>query len=231
MITSTRIQNCSSCGNPFEVTVFTIGDRERTFTNDCDPCNEAWSQKCQKEMDESDRRDIELSLKATFGPSLYETDPSRLSPRLQDIANSYTFGEKGVGFVGVSNLGKTRCLFTIVKRLALEKRSFAFLTGPELAQALKDTRSDDARERHDARQTLEDARYATLLFLDDIAQEKASGEVLTAFWDLLNARRNQKLPLFWTSNVPAAQFKGRFEESKAESVITRLKDISTIYPI
>jgi DNA replication protein DnaC len=231
MIVTTRTQDCSSCGNPFEVDVFTINDKERTFTNDCDPCNEAWASQQKEKLKEQERSNIERLLKATFGPSLYETDPTRLSPRLQDIANNYTFGEKGVGFVGVSNLGKTRCLFTIVKKLALEGRSFIFLTGPELAQALKDTRSDDARERHDARQTLEDARYATLLVLDDIAQEKASGEVLTAFWDLLNARRNQKLPLFWTSNVPAAQFKGRFEESKAESVITRLKDISTVYPI
>jgi DNA replication protein DnaC len=174
---------------------------------------------------------ITKSLIDAFGSHLFETDLSRLDPKLQQIANDYTYSERGVGFIGNSNIGKSRCIFSIVRKLALEGRSFLFLTGPQLAQTLKDTRSDDARDRHDAREMLEDARRMSLLVLDDIAQEKSSGEVLTAFWDLLNARRERKLPLFWTSNVPLAQFRARFEESKAESIITRLRDVSTVYPL
>lgn len=230
-MTTTKTNRCK-CGNEYQYEVFFVGDRERDFDNGlCNPCDAAEVAKNVQAHEAHERAIISRNLRETFGANLYETDPDRISPRLQEIAANYTFGEKGVGFVGVTNLGKTRCLFTIVKKLALEGRSFAFLTGPQLAQALKDTRSDDPRERHDARQTLDDCREATLLVLDDIAQEKASGEVLTAFWDLLDTRRSKKLPLFWTSNVPAAQFKGRFEEAKADSVITRLKDISTIYPL
>lgn len=230
-MTSTKTNRCK-CGTEYQYEVFTIADRERDFDNGlCDICDAEEIVQRKREHDAYNKAIICRKLLNTFGANLYETDPYRLSPRLQEIAASYTFGEKGVGFVGITNLGKTRCLFTIVKKLALEGKSFAFLTGPQLAQALKDTRSDDARERHNARETLEDARESTLLVLDDIAQEKASGEVLTAFWDLLDTRRSKKLPLFWTSNVPVAQFKGRFEEAKADSVITRLKDISTIYPL
>ena len=224
--------NRCSCGTEYEYQAFIQDGRTRHFDDGkCDACSEAYIAERKAEQENSRKAGILRNLKDTFGLNLYETDPTRLSPRLQDIAANYTYGPQGVGFVGISNIGKTRCLFTIVKKLALEGKSFAFLTGPQLAQALKDTRSDDARERSDARQTLEDARKATLLVLDDIAQEKASGEVLTAFWDVLDTRRSNKLPLFWTSNVPVAQFKSRFEESKADSVITRLKDISTIYPL
>jgi DNA replication protein DnaC len=224
--------NRCSCGTEYEYEAYIQDGRTRHFDDGrCDACSEAYIAERKAEQENSRKESILHNLRETFGPNLYETDPTRLSPRMQEIANSYTFGPQGVGFVGVTNLGKTRCLFLIVKRLALEGKSFAFMTGPQLAQALKDTRSDDPRERHDARQSLEDARKATILVLDDIAQEKASGEVLTAFWDVLDTRRANNLPLFWTSNVPAAQFKGRFEESKADSVITRLKDISTIYPL
>jgi DNA replication protein DnaC len=230
-MTATKTNRCR-CGSEYQYETFLVGDRERDFDNGlCHSCDAAEVSKNIQEHEAHERAIICRNLRETFGANLYETDPTRLSTRLQEIAGNYTFGEKGVGFVGITNLGKTRCLFTIVKKLALEGKSFAFLTAPQLAQALKDTRSDDARERHDARQTLDDAREATLLVLDDIAQEKASGEVLTAFWDLLDTRRSKKLPLFWTSNVPVAQFKGRFEEAKADSVITRLKDISTIYPL
>jgi DNA replication protein DnaC len=224
--------NTCDCGTAYEYEVYVMDGRTRHFDDGkCDACSEAYITERKNEIEESRKAVILRGLKEAFGLNLYETDPTRLSPRMQEIANSYEFCHQGVGFVGVTNLGKTRCLFTIVKKLALEGKSFAFLTGPQLAQALKDTRSDDARERSDARQTLEDARKATLLVLDDIAQEKTSGEVLTAFWDVLDTRRSNKLPLFWSSNVPAAQFKGRFEEPKADSVITRLKDISTIYPL
>jgi len=231
MTTLLKTNRCK-CGADYQYEAFEFGGRVRDFDRGlCDSCDEADVAKNVREYELRQQEGICRQLRQTFGDNLYETDSTRLSPRLQDIAGNYTFSEKGVGFVGITNLGKTRCLFTIVKKLALEGKSFAFLTGPQLAQALKDTRSDDARERHDARQTLEDARNATLLVLDDIAQEKASGEVLTAFWDLLDTRRSKRLPLFWTSNVPVAQFKGRFEEAKADSVITRLKDISTIYPL
>jgi DNA replication protein DnaC len=230
-MTTTKTNRCG-CGTEYQYETFLVGDKWRDFDNGlCHSCDAAEVSKNIQEEETRNRAIICRNLRETFGVNLYETDPTRLSPRLQEIAANYSFGEKGVGFVGITNLGKTRCLFTIVKKLALEGKSFAFLTGPQLAQALKDTRSDDARERHDARQTLDDAREATLLVLDDIAQEKASGEVLTAFWDLLDTRRSKKLPLFWTSNVPIAQFKGRFEEAKADSVITRLKDISTVYPL
>lgn len=231
-MTATIKTNRCKCGEEYQYESYFLGDRERDFDNGlCDSCDAEEVLKNKREREAYEKAAICRRLLEAFGPNIYETDPYRLSPRLQEIAANYTFGEKGVGFVGITNLGKTRCLFTIIKRLALEGKSFAFLTGPRLAQALKDTRSDDVRERYDARQTLEDARESTLLLLDDIAQEKASGEVLTAFWDLLDTRRAKKLPLFWTSNVPVAQFKGRFEDSKAGSVITRLKDISTIYPL
>lgn len=227
----TQTNRCS-CGTQYEYQAYIQDGRTRHFDDGkCDACNEAYITERKNEIEGARKAVIIRNLLDTFGPNLCDTEATRLSPRLQEIASNYTFGPQGVGFVGISNIGKTRCLFTIVKKLALEGKSFAFLTGPQLAQALKDTRSDDARERHDARKSLEDARKATLLVLDDIAQEKASGEVLTAFWDVLDTRRSKKLPLFWTSNVPAAQFKGRFEESKADSVITRLKDISTIYPL
>jgi DNA replication protein DnaC len=227
-----RTNRCE-CGEVYEYEAFEFAGKERSFDRGlCDPCDAAYVAKNRKEHEDNAKATISRGLLEAFGRNLFDTDLTRLSPKMQEIAKSYTFGEKGVGFVGVTNLGKTRCLFSIVKRIAMEEgKSYAFLTGPQLAQALKDTRSDDARERHDARQTLDDAREATLLVLDDIAQEKASGEVLTAFWDLLDTRRSKKLPLFWTSNVPAAQFRGRFEEAKADSVITRLKDISTIYPL
>lgn len=223
---------CLECKEPFtRKTVFIMG---RDFSpRYCGPCIEKAEQK-GKEEDARREEEERLARWAAICPPIYrDTDPSdvRLSANGRDAAMRWRPGPKGLGMVGTTGVGKTRCL-SLALRAAFDARvSCAFVSHNEFSRtaALAFGGPDDTRK--DMMSKLMRWRDVGALLLDDLGKPPKTERADAELEELIEYRTSHRLPILWTANAGGEWLMKRLGEDRGEPLVRRLAEFCEIVTI
>jgi len=195
---------CEKCQNPLTVAII-CGAR---LTEPC-PCS----------------RRLETALEAQICPFLanwrrqvpaeYQETPN--FPLLERVLAWSPGQDRGLAVVGPAGTGKT----TSVAQAARHWRKlFRWANGTDLTSAFDQLRADDQEVKNASLARWGAWGKCKLLILDDLDKAAWSPEFSKKMYELLEKRKNAKLPLVWTGN--AAPNRKRMDPSIAEAVGVRL---------
>ncbi|WP_345739010.1 hypothetical protein [Prosthecobacter algae] len=146
---------------------------------------------------------------------------------------------------GGTGLGKTRAAFALLQRVHDSGRSvYALHAGDAwdhgshlqgLASAVRLQYHEDPRVAQTAAHCLHRARTCSLLLLDDVGKERASGQtgqlseaVGEALFGLIEHRLVHALPLILTTNAPGATLQHRLGPDRGAPLLRRLLESCTV---
>lgn len=128
-------------------------------------------------------------------------DDPRLHPVCVSTVKSWDVrGRRGIGLVGNSGFGKTRCLFVALRRAFDASLSCAAVSHRRIA-ALATAASNGAKvEREEASATLTRFHRCQVLLLDDLGKGAFTPRANEELSDLLEHRTSSGLPVLWSAN-------------------------------
>lgn len=183
-------------------------------------------------LEEAKRKDALARWKYHCPPELQETDfdHPNLKPyrKLHDEILAWQWGKKGVLASGPTGRGKTRSMWQLMRKLAEEGRDIRYFTATDF---FADMQAQTAFGRDNCAAWCRAFAGVPIVFIDDLGQEAvmASKEdyVRALFFQFLDIRLGNGLPLFVTTNLTAAQMAERTTEVRANPMVRRLLDLAT----
>ena len=175
--------------------------------------------------------------RTTFGaewskicPPLYrKTDIARLKIRREIVEEIMAWepNPRGIGLSGESGTGKTRLMFLLLRRLNSERRRILATSGKRFefwCHRMFD-KEDDAQKQIDA------ARGVAILFIDDVGKEKYTERVESEFYDLVEHRIANLMPILWTTNATGEQLERMLGPDRGAPIIRRLREFTEIISV
>lgn len=228
-LSETETKTCQRCGSWFEMTPFFLNGRriESFDPKNCEECNEIL-------INEFDRDALLRAREASRNrflsqvPTIYQqTDKTRISPKLVAAVDSWDCSS-GVGMVGKSGRGKTRAGILMLIRAAEDCRECMFLPCTEFSNACSDQFSDDSRRSNEASDLLYRAKRVPFLLLDDLGKNRMTDRAEATLYELLECRTSNMRTTIWTSNSNGRELLPMFSPDRADAILRRLIEFSTI---
>ena len=169
---------------------------------------------------------------------IYPNDQNRFEviKWLSNFIKSYEHNpkQKGLYLYGNFGAGKSYLIAALFNELAKKKVQSAIIFWPEYLQELKASFNGEFGQRNFFKEKMQFLMHVPLLLIDDIGAENMTAwsrdEV---FCPLIQARMDENLPTFFTSNLDLASLeahfalsKDKFEEIKARRIIERIKQLT-----
>jgi len=179
-------------------------------------------------------------------PPLYRhSDPARLNQKLVKACDEWQLGPRGLGLVGKTGLGKTRCMYRMLRRLIENLNIKADERHPgqpvlschvprieavnDAALAKLVMAAMDFDDKTGANRILRDFHCADVLFLDDVGQSKISERVGAELYEIVEYRTSNLKPIVFTSNFRGRQLAEKFTDTtRGDAVVRRLAEFCTI---
>lgn len=164
-------------------------------------------------------------------PPLYRrTDLSRLPKAGLEAIQRWAYNDDGigVGIIGAPGKCKTRLIYELGRRIHMDKKKVKAISSTDFSALCSGmfTGSDDNREH--CEDSLHRIKTADFLIFDDIGKQKFTERVEMEFFGLLELRTSYLLPTFWTANAGSKELSAMMSRDRAEAIIRRLTEFSTI---
>lgn len=150
----------------------------------------------------------------------YKDVPEKIRDKFEKIKDT----RKGLYLHGSVGTGKTHIAYALKKKWDEENpyRQATFRNTPELIQ---DTKEDFDRDGYEKRRLMERLKESnSLIILDDVGTEQATGWVLDQLYLLINKRYNDMKPMIFTSNLTVEEL-GKALGDRIASRIVEMCDI------
>lgn len=227
---TTEKSNCVDCGVEFESHGITIFDREIFRQTRCEKCAEI----AEKAFLEFERVRIageeQKRRKSAFNaicPPLYrDSELSRCHPEFAKAVSAWEFSSRGLGLAGLPGTGKTRAAFCLLREQINRGVSCYSITATAFSKACADQFDDKGGDG--ARTALRKCKSAEILLIDDIGKQRMTDRAEAEFYDLLEYRTSEMIPTIWTANSKRDGLMAMMSEDRAEAILRRLVDFSTI---
>ena len=161
-------------------------------------------------------------------PPLYrECDPKLLPPGSAahlETALQWKFGPRGLLLTGVTNKGKSRIAWQVIRAAFIERPlSFRFFDciafGHEIARHY---RAEDCEE------WLEKLAALDLIFFDDLGKLKMTERAEAELFGLIERRTANMLPIIATTNDTGETLAARMTEQRGPAFVRRLRDFNDV---
>ena len=225
------MKTCVDCGQEFERPELKVLGKVLFSPKLCPSC-------VDKRADEAEWNRLANEQEALWSgfwsqvPVIYrDTDEKRLNAKLLAAAMKWQYGPKGLGFIGSSGAGKTRTAIYLLQKHFPVQKSFCFLKATKLTKYAAEKFSDDKDERGIARQVISSAYKSKVLVIDDIGKGRLPVTAEELLFDVIDERSENGLPIIWTSNCSVKELHGLLSVDKADPIIRRLKEFTTIVSV
>lgn len=222
---TTETKSCQECGGIFTFEPLEMNGRRLFEPDFCDPCAEMLSQQQTKQ----ERLRAEEASRSAFWdsiPPIYrETDQTKIKGILRNLIANWKGGNAGI--IGPSGEGKTRTAVLLMERIH-SRRSTIFLSSSNFGKIVASQFSDDALRRNTAEGIIAKAYHADVLLLDDVGKGRMTDRAEAELHDLLEHRTSWKKTTIWTANSNARQLHAMFSADRADAILRRLTDNTTI---
>lgn len=229
---------CDNCGQGYFYESIKLGDNElgHTVQPRCQDCQADEDAKIAAQNEADRRRRIQAEIEATLDIDVLETDPTfpTFKRDLWEVVSRWRpTREKMWLFIhGPADRSKTRCLALFYKKI--------MWTGVKCAWTTPGDIQDAARERnrfgkdHDITTSKESIRQwlrVPYLFIDDLGKNVWTREFEALFFDILNTRKNRRLPIIFSSNAHPETLGLLISDLNRDPIVGRLLDRTTILTI
>jgi len=223
-------RKCKECGKDFETEEVYMPelDRRFVFQSACEPC-------LDRLLTERDVQEKEAKAKKReddfwgMVPAIYKTtDETKINSKLKRAIYEWKFGPKGIGIKGPSGTQKTRSAVLLLYRLHKGGRDVFYLKATKLTQNAIEVFSDDRETKRNAIELMSRATKCQVLLLDDVGKGRLSPAAEESLYTLLDTRTENLLPTIWTTNADSSQLHDMMSEDRADAIMRRLIEFSTI---
>lgn len=159
-------------------------------------------------------------------PTYRESDPGRLPnlPMFEEV-QKWEYGPTGLLVIGSTRRGKTRAVWTLLKRLHFqeERRILAF-TPMDLKLAVANAWRDRDEDQEETNLIIR-LRRAQLLFLDDLDTIKFTEAVEETIYDIFEYRQTHEKPVIVTVNQGGEQLADRLNANgRGAKIVERIRE-------
>lgn len=226
---------CRDCGQGYWLESIIILNQElgHCVQPICDGCNAAQEKAEAQRITAERSARIEAEILAAVPPDLYATDirHPKFNGELWTAVSRWrpnTTGNFWLGIVGLAGQSKTRCLTLLYMRAMRAGIRCTWTTANRLQDAAKDRHSRDNQVATLAREHIQSCLRSPWLFLDDLGKNDWNREFETVFFQLLDHRKNHRLPLLYSSNSHPEQLSLLLSDANRDPIIGRLLDRTSI---
>ena len=235
-------KTCVMCGCTFGVLDCAA---EKLITTCSEFCNDKLLAKTHANLNRPPAEDIIAKKRAAWialkCPVEFETtDWSRATPEGQKelssacatLAKHWTVpaDRTGLGIIGSTGLGKTRALWSILKRHHFAGWKVMFLRAYEITELAEDKASFRAHERSEALRIIRKAETIDLLAIDDIGKEAATKETAAVLHRLIAERCDHRRPILFTSELDGEALAPSLGKQYADGLIRRFRQYCNCLP-
>lgn len=228
---------CRECGQSYFYEPVMIGnvDFGKTLHPLCEGCRRA-DEKQNEEREKAERAArAEAAIATTLEPDLLDTDTSRPDferDLWRAVAQWRPNSEhRWLGIVGRAGHCKTRCMTLYAARVIRYGLRIAWTSAPRLADVAAEYRHSDEKIRVAAREHFQDCLTAPYLFIDDLGKNEWTSAFEARLFQLLDHRKNRRLPVVYSSNVHPESFSISISDANREPIIGRLLDRTLLLEI
>ena len=166
-------------------------------------------------------------------PPLYRgTDEARLTKRFLDRVLKWECGPRGLVLVGPTGTGKTRCMYTLLKRLLYGKfreprLNASGATIKDIMVLTSNQFGHDCLERfgnHTVIPWLRKLCNVKVLAIDDFGKETLTERVEAELFNIVEMRIANNLPLIITTNFDGKRLLSKFSADRGEPLLRRLRE-------
>ena len=220
---------CAECGKTFQAVGFSMlitepGSDERRDVGlqqkNCDDCCKVMEERYEKMTQGKPLEENEIRW-ADVCPKCYQDfDPNKLpdpAKRIFPDLMKWEYGQKGIGLIGDSKMGKTYLIFKLLEKW-YQRKSICHTTGPELAWAI------GSPDQSDRRTLINKLIRSDIAFIDDLGKEKITNTVEADLYHIAEQRRREMRPLFVTLNSKGDELAARMSQDSGMPIINRLRD-------
>lgn len=233
----TTTRACCACGKPYACEVIMLGSKDigqlvQPHCPDCEDSNRRLAEE-RKQLEVMAER--EAAAAALLPPDLLATDPHHPTfnrPLWQAVAKwRPSVDSYWLALVGKAGKCKTRCLALAAKAAIMRGHRVTWTTACRLFDASRDRNSRDRTTSALAREHLNDCQHASILVIDDLGKNEWSAPFESQLFQILDYRKNYRLPLLYSSNAHPEAFSQVLSDHAREPIIGRLVDRTTIYEL
>jgi len=198
----------------------------------CESCFDKQTEKVRQDIIIANKEKLENDFWNEVPKELFhDTSIGRLNAIIVSTINSWKHGPKGLGMMGKSGEGKTRAAVLILKDNHYLGRSICYMKAVKLTQYARDQFSDDSEIRNTARKRIKKTYKCNLLLLDDIGKGRLTASAEELLFDIIDERSEKGLPIIWTSNASGKELHAMFSLDKADAILRRLSEFSTVVKV
>jgi DNA replication protein DnaC len=221
---------CHDCRAPFVRTVVQFDGL--VFGNvRCAACIEKWNETTRK-MKSAERAAEQDAAWSRVCPAAYrDTDESHpgLNPLALEAVRRYEpRAARGLGLIGSTGQGKTRCAFLALRRAHTAGLRVNSVSHNRFSRLAMDAFSGTTEERGNARAALDFLKRADVLLLDDLGKAPSTERADAELEELIEARTSNNKPLLWTANGSGEWLIARLGADRGEPAIRRLAEFCEI---
>lgn len=213
---------CPLCDAPVEAMAFA----GITFAPLCDACEAQQRQREEHKVEAIIKADAADMIAQEIPRRYRENDCSRFPAEWSQIIK-WKPNSDGRGLVVVGDTGKckTRMLCQLAMNLAHIGVKFSFMRSSTLAALVRQQYSDF--EPWAARDEIKRLSRVPVLIVDDLGKQASSPAVEEAFFDLIEERTSQGLPVLVTANAKGAELERMMSADRGRPLIRRIRDYCT----
>jgi DNA replication protein DnaC len=222
---TTEIKQCQECGGIFSFEPLELNGRRLFEPDYCDSCAETLSQQQTKQEQSRVKEASRNAFWDSIPPIYRETDQTKIKATLRNLIANWKGGNAGI--IGPSGEGKTRTAVLLLERIHF-RRSTMFLSSSNFGKIVASQFSNTPGRRDAAEGIIAKAYHADVLLLDDVGKGRMTDRAEAELHDLLEHRTSWKKTTLWTANSNARQLHAMFTADRADAILRRLTDNTTI---
>jgi len=250
------VKKCPYCGKPlYKVAVF-VGDRMwgEPFVEDC-TCEQAQKEKEKRLREFQQRQEEEVKRKMRKAKQRmiwqkWSVDSPRMRARYRldrfipsyqpeayelivEYAKHFPQHRKegnGLILIGAVGTGKTHLAFGLATYL-LEHTAYSVVFSPlsDLLNRFRGLYGDERYTGERREKVLAEVYNADLVILDDVGKERITDWSLEEFYNFINYRYNNMLPVVITTNLTLSELEAKYNEKEGwhgSAIVSRLIEMS-----
>lgn len=234
---------CEGCGQKVFYEPIYIGsvDLARQLYRNCESCSEAEAVEERRRNHEARQAELREVVRRTIPPELLpkeldplgtDTDHPEFHAAMWKIVRKWRPGPHGnwIGLIGPAGECKTRCLGLLAANLIMTGHRVVWTSAMRLhADATVGLRSRDRQVQRLAEQHLGECMTAGWLILDDLGNNEWSPAFESRLFMILDYRKNNRLPIAYSSNMHPSGFNACITSVNAAALIGRLTDRASLF--
>ncbi len=225
----TETQRCQRCESPFQSSRIWSCGRAMFIQVFCGPCQDARKAERDATNLRYDLAQWSCGWRSKCPKEFQQTNPG--DPRLNQVALKKVLGwemnPKGLVLHGATGKGKTRASWLLIKQLIMSGKldgdKFEWMTAADFCD-----RSSASSAKGEAYDFLYDLKRAQLLFIDDFGKGKMTERNAGAFFNVMDHRFSNHLPVILTMNYCGKDLVSRLDSDMADPLMRRLIEFCNI---